>query len=114
MPGAKIRPTVKKFIYIARRTPKKQKENAGYNRAVKIWLQKPANRVCRVTLKRNIRQEPATQCHHKRGRLGALLMDKRFWIPVSDDGHKWIDANRKQARRLGLLCALGDWNKIPR
>lgn len=51
----------------------------------------------------------ATQCHHYRGRRGVLLLDKRFWIPVSASGHLWIENNRKIAQSLGLLARAGEW-----
>jgi hypothetical protein len=55
----------------------------------------------------------ATQCHHSRGRRGTLLLEKRYWIPVSAEGHSWIDRNPKQARELGLLCQPGQYNAPP-
>ena len=51
-----------------------------------------------------------TQNHHKRGRLGALLMDKRFWIPVSARGHRKIHDAPDWARANGLLAHIGEWN----
>lgn len=58
---------------------------------------------------------PAKQVHHSRGRLGPLLLDQRFWIPVSMAGHNWIDSHREEARQrdwrgVKLLCARGNWN----
>lgn len=60
----------------------------------------------------------ATQIHHSRGRLGPLLLDQRFWIPVSMAGHQWIDSHREEARKrewmgIPLLCARGNWNALP-
>lgn len=52
-----------------------------------------------------------SQVHHKRGRLGPLLMDKRGWLGVSTQGHCWIDAHRELARQLGFLCQRGDWHR---
>jgi len=61
-------------------------------------------------------QLPATELHHGRGRLGTLLMDENYWIPVSRLGHNFIDANRDKARTMTwqgrpLLAARGDWNR---
>lgn len=53
------------------------------------------------------------QIHHSRGRLGKLLLDQRYWLAVSAAGHEWIHRNQTQARAIGLLCAVGDWNKQP-
>ena len=60
----------------------------------------------------------ATECHHSRGKLGSLLTDSRFFIPVSRLGHNKIDANREWARGqywngIPLLCARGEWNTQP-
>lgn len=60
----------------------------------------------------------AVDVHHSRGRLGPLLMDERFWIPVSRIGHVFIHDNRARARELNwrgipLLAAIGDWNRKP-
>ncbi len=49
--------------------------------------------------------------HHKRGKLGALLMDERYWLPVCRKLHNWIRDNPKIARDLGLLCQPGEWNR---
>jgi len=58
----------------------------------------------------------ASEPHHSRGRLGPLLLDERYWIPVSRIGHCRIDAEREWARTqiwngVPLLCARGDWNR---
>lgn len=48
--------------------------------------------------------------HHTRGRVGSLLLDERFWRAVSRKGHDWIGNNMAEARKLGLLCEVGQWN----
>jgi hypothetical protein len=45
----------------------------------------------------------ATDVHHTRGRLGALLVDKKWWLPVSRAGHNWIHNNPKEATERGFL-----------
>jgi len=57
----------------------------------------------------------ATHVHHSRGRLGALLTDTRYWVPVSAVGHQWIHDNPEAARAkkwwgIPLLCKKGKWN----
>ena len=55
----------------------------------------------------------ATQVHHMKGRKGyadkwarargiTLLNDKRYWLPVSDDGHDWINNNHAEAVERGF------------
>lgn len=87
-----------------------------YNARVKEWL---VGKPCAV-----YRTIPATQCHHQRGRIGRLLLDDRFWIPVSAAGHARIGSNPEWARHvfaflqdgrsLTLLCQRGQWNTVPK
>lgn len=48
--------------------------------------------------------------HHKRGRRGFLLLDKRHWMAVSKQGHRWIHSHPAEARKHGWICELGKWN----
>lgn len=91
-----------------------------YNERKAIFLAQPENRLCQAMLKfwnhafglqHPAPLPPATQVHHSRGRAGALLLDERWWIPVSMTGHQMIQNNPDLARKLGLLCELGCWNK---
>jgi len=50
------------------------------------------------------RRERATEIHHKRGRIGKMLLDERFWVAVSRTSHNWIHAHPTEARKLGLLA----------
>ena len=95
---------------VPRRTPGRAQEERRYWARVQEWLRLPENRWCRVYLLLLGRHEPATQCHHYRGRRGRLLLYEPFWIPVSWEGHRWIDEHREQARVLNLLCPLGRYN----
>lgn len=54
---------------------------------------------------------PCEDNHHKRGRLGPLLMDERYWIPVCRNLHDWIGNHPEEARKVGLLCQPGEWNR---
>lgn len=70
---------------------------------------------CAWGLKQNPPQHiRATQIHHQRGRVGRLLREQRFWIPVCQVGHDWIHANIEAARGLGLICQKGQWNNFPK
>jgi len=70
---------------ILHRTLKRAAQERIYLRRVREWLEIPGNEYCRV-----YRSLPASQCHHVRGRNNTLLLDERFWLPVSDLGHRWI------------------------
>ena len=95
---------------LARRTPKRAEQERLYGTRVRAWLRMPENRWCRVYLRLLGQRVPATQCHHYQGRRGMLLLHEPFWIPVSWEGHRWIDEHREQARALNLLCPLGRYN----
>ncbi|TXH49972.1 MAG: hypothetical protein E6Q97_21345 [Desulfurellales bacterium] len=61
----------------------------------------------------------ATEIHHSRGRIGRLLNMTEFWVPVSREGHRWINDNPAEARNrtwmgIPLLCAVGQWNTVPK
>lgn len=96
---------------IRRRTPQRAAQDRDYNREVKAWLQHPENEFCVVAALLFWGRLRATQCHHQRGRRGPLLLDKRWWIPVSAKGHQWIENNPTEARALGLIA--GPWNTQP-
>src|SRR5215831_12274322 len=95
---------------VAKRTPRRLEEERLYRTRVKEWLTQPENRWCRVYSVLLGQRVPASQCHHYQGRRGMLLLYESFWIPVSFEGHRWINDNRGLARGLGLLCPLGRYN----
>jgi hypothetical protein len=96
--------------YLRRRTPIRAEQERVYGARVKEWLGLPQNHWCRVYFLLLNRRVPATQCHHYQGRRGILLLYEPFWIPVSWEGHHWIEDHRGEARDLGLLCPLGRYN----
>lgn len=104
---AKSPPAVRKPNRIRASTPARAKERRNYNAEVKEWLK---GKDCAVAAALNWGKTKATQCHHKNGRRGKLLLYKPFWVPVSAKGHFWIDSNPVRARELGLLCDLGGYN----
>lgn len=46
---------------------------------------------------------PATDIHHIRGRRDAMLLDERYWLAVSREGHDAIHQNPNKAREMGWL-----------
>lgn len=52
-------------------------------------------KICPVT------GEQATEIHHMKGRVGLLLTDERYWIPVSREGHLKIELNPVWAKEKG-------------
>jgi hypothetical protein len=70
------------------------------------FLSKPENQICPVTKQR------ATEVHHKKGRKGfadqwardnniSLIIDDRFFLGVSRDGHEAIENNPEWAKENG-------------
>lgn len=48
--------------------------------------------------------------HHLRGRIGKLLCEQRYWLPLCRPHHDWVGRNPEEARKMGLLCEKGKWN----
>jgi len=55
----------------------------------------------------------ATCNHHVRGRVGTLLLDKRFWAPLCRTCHQWVHCNIALAREARLIALPGDWGRAP-
>ena len=53
----------------------------------------------------------ATQIHHTRGRIGKLLLDRRYWLGLCEKGHEFVHKNIEEARAMGLICEKGKWGK---
>ncbi len=99
----------KKVYTINKKTAKLASAEAVYLKERKSWIE---NKQCAV-----FPHLKATECHHMKGRgFGfadqwakdrgiTLLMDKRFWLPVSFDGHQWIGANDALAREKGFVLS---------
>lgn len=43
----------------------------------------------------------ASQVHHKKGRIGNLLLDEKYWLPVSAKAHVEITNNPRWAIKMG-------------
>jgi len=99
----------KKPKAIRRRSKKMTKRMVEYHKLKAQFLKD--NPTCVVFPWDGWKQRPATQIHHRHGRLGSLLLDTRFWLAVSQTGHDWIHTHMEQARAYGFLCAKGQWNK---
>lgn len=59
------------------------------------FLEKPENKICPITGTRT------TDVHHKKGRVGSLYLDERFWIALSRAGHKQVEENPEWAKENG-------------
>lgn len=84
-----------------------------YNWRARRWKRlNPRCMACYLIFERA--PKPTRDVHHSRGRLGPLLLDETFWIPVCGECHDYIHNNIAVARALGLICAAGQWNSVPK
>ena len=60
------------------------------------FLMLPENKVCPIT------KQPTTDVHHSKGRIGTLYLDKRYWIALSREGHKYVEEHPEWARENGF------------
>lgn len=78
---------------------------AQYTAKRRVWIK---GKICAVLMDR-----PATDVHHKMGRVGyaddwarehdvPLLLDERFWLPVSREGHTWVETHPAEAKENGF------------
>ena len=79
--------TIKEFKPIPKISQKRKIENAKYIVLRIEFLGKKENSICPVT------GEKTTEIHHKKGRVGSLFLDIRYWLAVSREGHKKIEEN---------------------
>lgn len=96
---------IRRRRHVRRESANARRRREAYQRIRSAWFADPSNRLCRFPFCRR----RATDVHHKRGRLGLLLTDTRFWIPLCRRHHAWVGANPNQARELGLLALPGEW-----
>ena len=85
--GFKKRKPIKKM------SNKRSIENKDYLKIREQYLKD--NPICAVT------GNPATEIHHMKGRIGALLTDTRYFIPVCRYAHQEIENNPTWAKENG-------------
>ena len=87
--------TIKEFKPIPKISQKRKIENAKYIVLRIEFLGKKENSICPVT------GEKTTEIHHKKGRVGSLFLNTKFWLGVSRKGHKKIEENPEWAKKEG-------------
>lgn len=102
----------------AKRPSRRAVETAIYRKEVKKWI---AGKECqcngayhyvdRAVIPCNVVPHPATECHHRFGRVGNLLLDQNGWLPVCHKAHLWIHRNIEIARKLFMIAQRGDWGR---
>lgn len=86
---------LKKFYVIPQVSKKRKVESLQYAVLRTEFLSKKENKVCPIT------GGPTTDVHHKKGRIGSLLLDTNYWLAVSREGHKQIEENPVWAKEMG-------------
>jgi len=43
-----------------------------------------------------------TTVHHAKGRIGTLLLNVKYWVPLCMQAHEWVERNPKEAKEKGL------------
>jgi hypothetical protein len=104
--GSVQKKVVKRKAGVRQVSDKTRSRRDEYNREVKKWKALPENLICEFTGC----QSPTRDNHHSRGKVGHLLMDKRFWRHLCREHHNWVGENMAEARTMGLLCETGKWN----
>jgi len=87
--------------------PSTAKARRLYNKMAREYLLQ--NPQCAV-----FKNKPASEVHHRRGRLGTLLIDQRFWLAVSKEGHYLIHHHPVEAQKRKFICERGQWNTAPK
>lgn len=80
---------------IAPRSKKRIAQEKIYIQLRKAFLNKPENKICPIT------NETTTEIHHMKGRIGDLLIDTKYWLAVSREGHVLIEQNPEWAKENG-------------
>lgn len=78
---------------IKRRSKKRAEQEKEYLILNKKFLAE--GHICPVT------GDPATEVHHKKGRIGKLLTDVRYFLGVSSKGHHYIETHPAEAYEKG-------------
>lgn len=106
-PKKKKKKVVRRFI--SRISPKRRAVLEEYHRLRTDFLR--LHPFCQVCARRDLKQRRSEEIHHLRGRAGSLMLDRRFWMAACSRCHDWCHNSMDQARKLGCLCQIGDWNK---
>jgi hypothetical protein len=86
---------LKSLYKIPKVSQKRKIENLKYSVLRVEFLGKKENQICPITKK------PTTDIHHKKGRVGNLFLDTKYWIALSREGHKFVEENPKWAKENG-------------
>lgn len=90
-------PIRKKVYRIKSLSYKRKKEVDLYNTYTRpLFFSNSKNRVCRRCSKES------TDIHHSQGKIGSLLNDMDYFIPLCRECHTWVEEHPKQAKQEGF------------
>lgn len=96
--GVDIKPTYKAKP-IASRSQKRTIQEREYSVKRKLFLQN--NPMCQAHIQ-GICTNQATECHHKRGRIGNDLTDETLFLALCHNCHEYIERERTWAIEMGF------------
>lgn len=96
--GVDIKPTYKAKS-IAPRSQKRAIQEKEYSTKRKIFLQN--NPMCQAHIQ-GICVSLASECHHKRGRVGADLINETLFLALCHNCHEYIERERSWAIEMGF------------
>lgn len=99
--SAQCKKADKGFKAINKVSAKRKVENDLYPQLRKTFLLKPENKFCPVIKQLQNIEVLATTIHHKKGRIGKLLLDTRYWVALSMEGHEYVENNPIWAKENG-------------
>lgn len=87
------------FSTIPRLSPKRAKEEREYTKERKKHLAE--NNRCELKIL-GVCTHVATTIHHSKGRIGKLLLDKKWWKRGCMECHQWVEEHPDKAKELKL------------
>lgn len=99
--SAKCMKLGKGYKQIRKVSEKRQAENEIYSQLRKVFLNKPENKYCPVMKQLKNVDVIATTVHHRKGRLGELLNNTKYWVALSMEGHEYVEKNPTWAKENG-------------
>jgi len=84
---------------IPRVSPRRAQQEKTYFLTRKEFIKKYP--VCKAALP-GVCNGPVCDIHHMKGRIGDLLLDQTYWLPVCRACHYWIEMRPEAAKELGF------------
>lgn len=95
---SELKPVTKVNAPINKVSNTRKVENRIYSTLRKVFLDN--HPVCQI--RRPGCRVKSSEVHHKKGRIGKLFLDVRFWLAACDRCHKWAEKNPEAAKEAGF------------